>query len=186
MEPLSITTKLTLADWRAYQKACARRLQQKAGVRSRVVRLLAVAVAAVVVAETFRMLGRPLQFWSVFAGAVLVAFVYWVSWRANIRHAVPDPGGSFLSEQTVEFGPEGVRGNRRGLSYSQSWSGVNDVILTRDHLFIWTDRFHGYVIPLRALPAGVTGEDLRLLCNAWGESMRRSISAPPVDRSDTD
>jgi hypothetical protein len=178
MDALSIATKLTLEDWRAYQKACARRLQQKAGVRARAVRLAAIAVAAAIVTLAFSLVGRPLQFWSVFVGAALVAVVYWVSWRANVRHAVPDAGGSFLSEQTIEFAPEGIRGSRRGLSYSVSWPSVSDITLTRDHLFIWTDRFHGYVIPLRALPAGITGEDFRLHCEAWREWAR--------GRADTD
>jgi hypothetical protein len=169
MDSLSIATKLTLEDWRAYQKACARRLQQKAGARARTVRLVVIAAAAAVVSMTFRVLGQPLHFWSVLAGALLVVVAYWLSWRANIRQAVPDASGSFLAEQTIEFSREGVRGNRRGLTYSLSWSSVSDLSLTRDHLFIWTDRFHGYVIPLRALPAGVTGQDFQLLCEAWRE-----------------
>jgi hypothetical protein len=188
MDSLSIATKLTLEDWRAYQRACARRLQQKAGVRGRAVRLAAIALAAAVIAAAFRLFGEPLQFWSVFVGAALVALVYWMSWRANNRHAVPDAGGSFLSQQTIEFSREGVRGARQGLNYSLSWSSVSEVTLTRDHLFIWTDRFHGYVIPLRALPAGFPGEDFRLLCEAWREWAKDGrISTPvPPDRSDTD
>jgi hypothetical protein len=185
MDSLSIATQLTLEDWRAYQKACARRLQQQAGVRARTVRLGAIAVAAAIVAVTFRMLGQPLHFWSVLAGALLVVFVYWVSWRANLRHAVPDPGGAFLAHQTIEFAREGVRGVRRGLTYSLTWSSVTEITLTRDHLFIWTDRFHGYVIPLRALPADVAGEDFRLLCEAWREwaKNRESGASDPVDGS---
>jgi hypothetical protein len=178
MESLSIATKLTLEDWRAYQKACALRLRQKAGVRARAVRLAAIAVAAAVIAVAFRLLGQPLHFWSVVVGAALVALIYWMSWLANIRHAVPDAGGSFLSEQTIDFAADGIRGDRRGLSYSLRWSSVSDLTLTRDHLFIWTDRFHGYVIPLRALPAGMTGEDFQLLCEAWRELAK--------SRADTD
>ena len=69
-------------------------------------------------------------------------------------------GGAFFGEQAFEFRADGFHTNRHGLNSFSSWSVVKSISATAEHLFIWIDKFQGFVVPLRDLPAGVGREEI--------------------------
>jgi hypothetical protein len=90
-------------------------------------------------------------------GAILVVVVAWLTARLSRRN-VPHDDGAFLTEHTYVFRADGLHTSRRGATSFLSWSGVKEISVTTEHLFVWVDKFHGFVVPLRDLAAG-TGRD---------------------------
>jgi len=176
MDSLSITTRLDVADWRAYQRACSQRLRQVAQSSSQAWRFYAVyaVVAAVLAALVWS--GAPLQLPSFVLGALLIVGLIWYRAYTLRRNVVPDVDGAFLAPQTLELGQEGLNCIRSETRTFTSWAMVQSVSVTPDHIFVWIDRFNAHVVPLRDLPEGVTVEHLRI----WLEArMAQVVRRPP-------
>ena len=176
MDSLSISTRLDVSDWRAYQRACALRLRQvsQSGTQAwrfyTVMLLLAFLVAGVVRS------GVPLQVPSFMLGGVLFCGLIWYRSFLLRRNVVPDANGAFLSPQTLELAPEGLHSVRSETRSFTSWSLVESISMTADHIFVWIDRFNAHVVPLRDLPDGVTAEQLRI----WLEARLAQVVRRPV------
>jgi len=176
MDSLSISTRLDVADWRAYQHACSQRLRQVTQSGSQAWRFYAVyaVVAAVLAALVWS--GAPLQLPSFVLGALLIVGLLWYRAYTLRRHVVPDIDGAFLQPQTLEMGQEGLNCIRSETRSFTSWAMVQSVSVTPDHIFVWIDRFNAHVVPLRDLPEGVTVEHLRI----WLEArMAQVVRRPP-------
>jgi hypothetical protein len=176
MDSLSISTRLDVADWRAYQHACSQRLRQITQSGSQAWRFYAVyaAVAAVLAALVWS--GAPLQLPSFVLGALLIVGLLWYRAYTLRRNVVPDVDGAFLQPQTLEMGQEGLNCIRSETRSFTSWAMVQSVSVTSDHIFVWIDRFNAHVVPLRDLPEGVTVEHLRI----WLEArMAQVVRRPP-------
>ena len=118
-------------------------------------------------------------------------------WRAyqsacmrRLRHQ--DEGGAFFGEQAYEFRAEGFHTNRHGVNSFSSWSMVKSISATAEHLFIWIDKFQGFVVPLRDLPAGVGREEIIRQLEEWaGRTVEPDVQwnaagrAPAADGSAT-
>jgi Ca2+/Na+ antiporter len=176
MDSLSISTRLDVADWRAYQHACSQRLRQVAQSSSQAWRFYAVyaVVAAVLAALVWS--GAPLQLPSFVLGALLIVGLLWYRAYTLRRNVVPDVDGAFLQPQTLELGQEGLNCIRSETRSFTSWAMVQSFSVTPDHIFVWIDRFNAHVVPLRDLPEGVTVEHLRI----WLEArMAQVVRRPP-------
>ncbi|MET0499255.1 MAG: C13 family peptidase [Steroidobacteraceae bacterium] len=176
MDSLSISTRLDVSDWRAYQRACALRLQQVSQSGAHAWRFYAVMLlVAFLVAGVVRS-GVPLQVPSFMLGGVLFCGLIWFRSFLLRRNVVPDANGAFLSPQTLELAPEGLHSVRSETRSFTSWSLVESISVTPDHIFVWIDRFNAHVVPLRDLPDGVTAEQLRI----WLEARLAQVVRRPV------
>ncbi len=180
MEAFSVATRFTLDDWRVYQRACAGRIPRERS-SARVTRLFALVVIGAGAAVLCNWLGRPLQFPSIVAGALLVIIPFWLGWRSSKQRIVPDDQGAFLGEQAYEFDPTGLRVHRQGIDSVARWSQVKSITAAPGHLFLWIDRFQAYVLPVRDLPAGLTAEAVRRQIGQWTSFVvapESSVAAP--------
>lgn len=186
MEAFSVATRLTLDDWRAYQRACTRRIPHETSI-ARLTRLSAFVAIGTGAALLFNWLGRPLQFPSIIVGVLLVALPLLLGWRSSKQRIVPDDPGAFLGGQAYEFDPTGLRVRRRGIDSFAHWSQVKSVTATPEHLFLWIDRFQAFVLPLRDLPAGLNTDGVRRQIERWtdaAEAPQPSAPAIPLESSD--
>lgn len=167
MDAFSVATRLTLDDWRDYQRLCASRIPPETSI-ARLARLGVVAAIAVAAALLCNWLGRPLQFPSIIAGVLLIVIPFWLSWRAAKKRTVPDDPGGFLGGQAYEFDSSGLRVRREGIDSFVHWSQVRSVTVAPAHLFVWIDRFQAFVLPLRDLPADLTADSVRRQIEQWG------------------
>jgi len=186
LDAFSIATRLTLDDWRAYQRACASRIPHETST-ARLARLAAFIVIGVGFALLCNWLGRPLQFPSIVAGVLLVTIPFWLSWRSTKQRVVPDDPGAFLGEQAYELGPTGLRVRRQGIDSFAHWSQVRSVTVTPEHLFVWIDRFQAFVLPLRQLPSDSSAEAVRRQIEQWRgavETPQPSVAASALESPD--
>lgn len=167
MEPFSIRTTLTLADWRAYQRVCALRVRQRqtsAGRWPFIALWLAIAFGAGVVISATNL---DLQRMSLMLGVILGIALMLTAQRRAMRITQPQEGGSFLSPSEHEFSAEGITSTRSAARSFSQWQRVSDVTNTSEHIFIWLDTLSAYVIPVRDLPEGRTAEQVLAAFNEW-------------------
>jgi hypothetical protein len=77
----------------------------------------------------------------------------------------PLPDAAFLGEWKYDFSPVGVRLSRPHVDSTTSWGAVRDITSTADHLFIWIDSIAAFVVPVRDLPPGISGERAQCILN---------------------
>ncbi|HEU4653991.1 MAG TPA: C13 family peptidase [Steroidobacteraceae bacterium] len=167
MIPISIRTQLTLDDWHALRAAYGQRTSELVSVRSRVLRLLPFFLGGMI--ATWLLERADVQFEGVtflLGAAVAVALVI-ISSRMTMRRSLPDPDGVFLSELTHEFSAEGIHSTRPGIESRIAWSCIKEITATAQHIFLWTDRYQGVLVPIRDLPEGMSADAARAQFEAW-------------------
>jgi hypothetical protein len=163
MQSFTVKSSLTIADWRALAMCSGRRMQQaQPGSRTLLLRLAPIALSLVIgAAVCFMLFARP-PLVRPSGLAILLAIGLGYSWwvyRLRLKSYEPDEQGVFLGSQLFEFSPASFRVERRNCVVDNRWSVVREITAGDDHLFIWLDRFSGYVLPARDLPAPMTLAD---------------------------
>jgi hypothetical protein len=157
MNGFSVSSRLTLSDWKAYQAAYLRRTQTR-GWRGAalmigvpiVMGLLGYAVTrfAHAAAEgNWLFVGVLIGFGSLVAVGRIVRF-----WMKPLRDA------AFLGEWNFDFSSAGIRIRRPQVDSTSSWGAVREITSTAEHLFLWIDAIAAFVVPVRDLPAGLSRE----------------------------
>lgn len=167
MEPFSIQTKLTPADWEALQRVCALRLRQRTAFASKwagVALWIAIAVVSAVVTHALKL---GIDGMSMALGVILCVVLVIVVQKRAARLTEPREGGAFLSPTEYEFSPAGVTWTKPGARSFVEWRRVADMTATSEHIFIWLDTFAANVIPVRDLPAGATAEQALATFEGW-------------------
>lgn len=72
----------------------------------------------------------------------------WLLLRRLAKSKDGDTHGS--SRMRLALSPEGISQETPGFSGRHRWSGIQGVAKTKDHLFIFIDSSHAYVVPRRA------------------------------------
>src|SRR5688500_4845444 len=122
MQPFSIHTKLTLADWRAMQRVCALRVQQQdKWVKSWPVVGVWVLIG-LVSAVLLPALELKLQAISIGLGIAFCVALILVAHKRSLRLAQPGEGGPFLSSAVCEFSAEGITSIQQGARSFSQWS----------------------------------------------------------------
>jgi hypothetical protein len=157
MDGFSVSTRLTLADWKAIVVASSGRTQGRGWRGAALVIGLPVVVvllflgllrlARTAVAAEWLLIGVLLGY-----GLVFVLFRVIRLWHRPVE------GGSFLGEWHYDFSPLGIRIRRKDTDSMWSWSGVREIAFSGDHVFVWTDSITAFLIPVRDLPTGWSGE----------------------------
>lgn len=180
MESYVFAFRLTLADWRGYQKECAQRVRQTFSRRWMIVLVCTAALGAVVTAAVFDAADMPVQLTAVVAGMLFVAIPMRLYWRFWANACAPESGSLFYDEFQYAFDSDGIRMTRPGVEAFTRWSAVRSVTSTAECLYLWIDRMQAHVIPLRALPAETLAVDLLAAVERWrGESVTAATLANP-------
>ena len=169
------TSKLTPADWYAYQSAVVLRAHSR-GARGMA---LLVGVPVIVGALAFALLefgpardqGRTLVL-GVLVGYLALLAVSRIS-RRMIR---PGANGAFLGDWHVEFTAAGIAVRRPFVESSIKWNAVRDVTATADHIFVWIDSVAAFVVPVRDLPGSLSSQS--------AQDIIRHLSATPSEPTD--
>jgi Peptidase C13 family len=167
VESISIVTRLTLQDWRALRKAALQRLRLQHSTWVRLWRLAALFAIGFGAAWLSDRLDSPLQPGSVLFGAAFVWVAIWLAARMTRKSYDPDRDAAFLTQHTYTLGADGIQSTREGMNAFSSWSVVKAVSVTAEHLFIWLDKFQGFVVPLRDLPVGVERDEFVRQVQTW-------------------
>lgn len=180
MDPFSIRTTLTLADWRAYQRVCALRVRQRQTRANRwpfIALWLAVALATAVVVAAMEL---DLHRTSVTLGVIFGVALMIAAQRRAMGLSRPREGGSFLSTSEHEFSAEGVTSIKTGARSFNQWQRVIEVTATAEHIYVWLDTLSAYVIPVRDLPAGMTAEQVVAAFKGWMAAPAEVLDLPAV------
>jgi hypothetical protein len=157
MNGFSVSSRLTISDWKAYQSACLRRTQTR-GWRGAALMLGApVLMGLLVYALTRLRLTAGEANW-LFIGVLVGYGALMLVARVVRLWMRPTEGGAFLGDWTFDFLPLGVRTRRPQVDATTSWDAVREITSTADYLFIWIDAIAAFVVPVRDLPAGMSKE----------------------------
>lgn len=186
MSSFSVSSRLTISDWRAYQAAYGRRAQYR-GWRGAVL-MLGVPVVVVFLAYAALRLTHTAVERSWFFIGVLIGYGVLIGVARLISFwTKPLPDGAFLGEWNFDFSPVGIRVSRPLIDSTSSWGVVREISSTTDHIFIWTDVITALVVPIRDLPAGLTWEaaesalsDLRALSQPEANAGLAQPTVPSV------
>jgi hypothetical protein len=180
MEPFSVRTTLTLADWRAYQKTCAQQLrgQQRFWINAPAMALIAAVTFGILwLMDTFNQELNPL---SAFLGIAFAMAVILMARRRARESVNPEQGGAFFAPCSYEFGADGIQAVQQGLRLHSEWSRVRVITATAEYIYLWVDRFAAHIVPLRDLPAGMTGDDAVGRLRAWAASTAPQVDLAPL------
>ena len=167
MEALSVTSHLTVEDWRAYRRAAAVRFNREfPGFRTARWTAL-VVICTLVLLALLQLGGFRIQIASLLAGALFMLAVQVLVQRMQVTNSIPEAGGTFLGEVRFEFSPQGIRTCRPGLTSDTQWQRVREFALDKAYLFIWLDRFQAFIVPLRDLNAVAATADAQSRFRAW-------------------
>ena len=186
MNGFSVSSRLTVSDWKAYQAAYTRRTQTR-DWRGAALVLGALVVMGPLVYSLTRLRLTPAEANWLFIG-VLVGYGSLVLVGRVVRFWMrPLQDGAFLGEWTFDFSPLGVRTHRPQVDATTSWGAVREITSTADHLFIWIDVIAAYVVPVRDLPAAMTREGAQsilhdLKAQVVGSPRGAGASIPSAER----
>lgn len=158
MNGFSVSTRLTLSDWKAYQAAYCRRTQTQ-GWRGAALMLGAPILMGVLAYAALRFAHSAVEGSWLFIGAVIGYGSLVIVGRIARFLMRPLRDAAFLGEWNFDFSPLGIRVRRPQHDSTSSWGAVREITATSDHLFIWIDAIAAYVVPLRDLPVGLTSAE---------------------------
>jgi hypothetical protein len=192
MEGFSVQTTLSNPDWRAYTQAWTRRLSTRGnGWAVRIGRVLLGLLLGASVALVFLALGRGFHAKEFLAG--LITAVVALALRAYLqrRNVAPDADGLVLGPVTIEFTGDGIHHHRVQSDSLTRWALLQDVTVTRKHIFLWVDRVAGHIVPVRDLPAGFTVDqavaEIRRLAEAGGaRTVGAATTGPEYPEAETE
>jgi len=113
-----------------------------------------IGLAGTLFVNFMRLGSPPAWFWPAVIGflsaaigsAALLAVLHF---RAR-RRAVPRSDGSILGEHVLDFSQEGVTETCSHHKNESRWSGIIEIRIARNHVFLMTDSCAGYIVPKRA------------------------------------
>jgi hypothetical protein len=187
MDPREFTVQTTLnaADWQAFVQAYAARMRASIS-RWRLAAQVALIVAiGLALAALLRLATGVFDVASFVVGVVLIAVTLLLTTRMYRVRGAPDERGAILGRCRFEFTVAGLKVERDWSTGLTQWGGVKDVTLSSTLLLIWIDRFTGYFVPLRDLPAGLTAAEaaarLRsFVADADSASPPTMVAPPPA------
>jgi Peptidase C13 family len=175
MNGFSVSSRLTLSDWKAYQAASTRRTQTR-GWRGAALMFGPLAVTAIVVYALMRLRPSAAEANWLLAGLLLGCGSLIVVGRIVRLWMRPLQDAAFLGECTLDFSPLGIRTRRPQVDAMISWGAVREITSTADHLFVWIDAIAAYVVPVRDLPRGMSREDAQSILH----DLRAQVSSLPA------
>jgi hypothetical protein len=164
VDGFSVSSRLTLSDWKAYEAAYSRRTQTR-GWRGAALTLgvpilmgllgyMSMRFARTAVEGDWLFIGVLIGYGSLVVVGRIVRF-----WMRPLRDA------AFLGDWTFDFSPVGIRVRRPHVDSTSSWGAVREITSTTDHLLIWIDAIAAFVVPVRDLPAGTSREAAQAALN---------------------
>ncbi|HLY61817.1 MAG TPA: YcxB family protein [Terriglobia bacterium] len=85
--------------------------------------------------------------WCCIVVAVCPAFLYWQCKQRVMR--LPAKGGTMLGEHNLRMDSESVSGISLMSEGSIRWSGVLDIVETKEHFFMFVDTAMAFIVPKR-------------------------------------
>ncbi len=174
MDGFSVSSRLTTSDWKACLRAYTRRTQGR-GWRGAALLIGTPIFLWVLIFTLMRLLRTPVEGkWLsigilVGYGAILLVGLIVRSWAKPLSDA------AFLGEWTFDFSPLGIRIRRPNVDSTTSWAAVREIASSGDHIFIWTDSIAALLVPIRDLPAGLSGERAQTILHG----LKNQVGAQP-------
>ncbi len=179
MEPFSFSIDYRLEDWRVYSEIARERAQRVHGVWQRLqVRWPGALLGMLILGGLFWFSTREARFaWAIgMATSLLLIAIQSVLVMRRMR---PLAGGAFLEPARIDVGADGLRILRANSEAFVRWARVMEVSATPTHIVLWVDQLTGHVLPVRALPAGLSAEDaMRRI-----ESFRSTAVGSPAEQT---
>jgi hypothetical protein len=174
MDGFSVSSRLTVSDWRAYLLACTRRTQGR-GWRGATLVIGTPVFLSVLIFTLMHLLRTPVEGEWLSIG-ILVGYGAILLVGLIVRsRAKPLSDAAFLGDWTFDFSPLGIRIRRPNLDSTTSWPAVREIASSADHIFIWIDSTAALLVPIRDLPAGLSGERAQTILNG----LKSLVCAPP-------
>jgi hypothetical protein len=151
MNGFSVSSRLTLNDWKAYQAAYCRRTQTQ-GWRGAALMLGVPVLMGLLAYGVLRFAHSAVEGNWLLIGALIGYGSLIIVGRITRFLMKPLGNAAFLGEWTFDFSPVGIRVRRPQHDSISSWGAVREITATADHLFIWIDSTAAFVVPLRDLP----------------------------------
>ena len=175
MDGFSVSSRLTVSDWKAYLSAYRRRTQGR-GWRGAVLVISTPVLLWILLVTLMRLLHAPVdgEWLSVGIlvgyGAILLLGFIVRSWAKPLADA------AFLGEWTFDFSPLGIHVRRPNVDSVTSWAAVREIASSGDHIFIWTDSIAALLVPIRDLPAGLSSERAQTILG----DLKNQVAPPGV------
>jgi len=178
MEPLSFHIEYRLDDWRAYNEMARDRAMRRRSPWERLRdRWPGVLLILLIVAGCIWFPSGDARFaWTV--GIVASLLLITVQSILLTRRMQPRPDGAFLEAARVDIDAVGMRFVRARSETFLRWSRVLELGVTPTHIVAWSDTLSGNVLPVRALPPGLTAD---ALARRIREFMAAANVAPPSE-----
>jgi hypothetical protein len=167
---VSITSAFTLADWAAYRQACHRRLHRSETTGGQWLRIVLWVTVGVLLVPLANARGASFQPLSFLLGIGLVFGASMLNWRLVSKRSAPEANGAFFKEHTYEFDHDGIHVHAADNRSFSSWATIRELTRSADHLFLWTDRYVAFIIPLRDVPEQLSPDSLQRAIEHWQES----------------
>jgi hypothetical protein len=177
MEPFSVSTQLDTQDWRALQQAAARRLWSPSSLPRRFLLRAPVLLIFVMLFVGVLWLDRDDLMLAWVVGIVATLLLGVIQAQIAQRTMRPKPGGLALGPIRYDFNAAGITITRPNSSAQMQWSQVRTVDTTAMHLFLWLDQAVAYNVPVRDLPAPLTGAEAAARIRSFASA---SVAATPV------
>ena len=162
MDGFSVNTRLTAADWKALSVASSRRTQGRGWRGAAVVVGLPALIWALWVG-LLHFVHSPVEASSLGIGVVVGYGAVYLLFRIVRSWHKPAADGNFLGEWHYDFSPLGIRIRRKHSDSMWSWGAVREIALSGEHLFIWVDSITAFLVPVRDLPGGLSGEQAQVI-----------------------
>jgi hypothetical protein len=156
--PIVIEAELTAEDWAAWLAAWSASARARVGVL-RVIAAVVLPMLTGIGVVGFWRGSRPALLPFLVGGLTYVACIKLV--QRVYRHASePAANGWVLGPFRLDVSPEGLHWYRTQATTIVRWPAVLDVTHTRSHVFVWTDTFSAFIIPVRDLPSALDANHL--------------------------
>ena len=176
MNGFSVSSRLTLSDWKAYQAAYCRRTQTRGG-RGAALTIGVPVLMGLLAYGVLRFAHSAAEGNWLLIGALIGYGSLIIVGRITRFLMKPLGDAAFLGEWTFDFSPVGIRVRRPQHDSVSSWGAVREITATADHLFIWIDSTAAFVVPLRDLPAGLSSAEAQSILN----DLRAQVGAAAVN-----
>jgi hypothetical protein len=156
MDGFSVDTRLTIDDWRAYQRAFQQRvLTDQRPLRTWVFVFAASLLLGFLGAAFLQYSRYPVHAWEIIAGMVIAYGSIILRSRSAHRAALPSEDGVILGATHYEFRSDGIHQHRAQARIHVAWNALQGISETPQYVYLWIDRLTAYIVPVRDLPAGM-------------------------------
>jgi len=185
MEGLVLNTQLTLADWQAYQQASSQRLSAS-GVSKKLLAAQILAAAVVVVVIYLRTeYATRFHTFEFLTGIALALGLTTLTRLMFVRFMRPGADSTWMQPSKITFEAGGVRSEQPAVTTFIAWTAFRDVTVHDEHVFVWLERLGAQIIPVRALPPGVSaGELAAWMRQQMGMAQTAQLTNAPLSAAD--